>query len=145
MAKKSSPAVCLRCGRSPQEAPGEWNVVYRRGVRVGLLCPEDQTAEENAEAVITEATTDYTKHRYVRPGNPEYNRAAAEAMAATVEDVWREYLELIVATGEAAELDPFALADRAMERWPGRPRSEEKRLEYREEIAQDYATRLRIE
>ncbi len=38
----------------------QWNGVFDRGRLVGALCPDCQTPEENAEAVINGATTDYT-------------------------------------------------------------------------------------
>ena len=38
---------------------GDWNATVKRGVVVGSLCPNYQTPEENAEAVVNEATTVY--------------------------------------------------------------------------------------
>ncbi|MDC8973986.1 hypothetical protein [Mycobacterium marinum] len=37
-----------------------WNVVVERGYVTGLLCPNCQTPQENAEAAVNEATLDYT-------------------------------------------------------------------------------------
>jgi hypothetical protein len=50
-----------RCDRCRRRLRGgtDWNVVVERGVITGLLCPDCQTPDENAEAVINEATTDY--------------------------------------------------------------------------------------
>ena len=50
--------VCQRCGRR-YRGTGEWNVVVENGVITGVLCPGCQTPEENAEAVINEATLVY--------------------------------------------------------------------------------------
>ncbi|WP_336879883.1 hypothetical protein [Rhodococcus globerulus] len=51
-------ARCRRCNRR-YRGKGEWNCVASRGVIVGYLCPRCQTPEENAEAEINFATTDY--------------------------------------------------------------------------------------
>ena len=51
-------ARCQRCGRR-YRGTGEWNVVVENGVITGVLCPGCQTPEENAEAVINEATLVY--------------------------------------------------------------------------------------
>jgi hypothetical protein len=37
----------------------DWNVTFLDGVVAGLLCPQCQTPEEDAEAEINEATLDY--------------------------------------------------------------------------------------
>lgn len=49
---------CTRCGRR-YRGQDDWNAVARQGVILGVLCPACQTPEENAEAVIKEATLDY--------------------------------------------------------------------------------------
>lgn len=52
---------CSRCQRklrNPRTGDG-WNVTVKAGVVHGYLCPGCQTAEENAEAVINESTTEY--------------------------------------------------------------------------------------
>jgi hypothetical protein len=49
---------CDRC-RKRYRGCGDWNLVVRQGFIVGHLCPTCQTPEENAEAVINEATIDY--------------------------------------------------------------------------------------
>lgn len=49
---------CRRRNRNPSVAAG-WNATLRQGVIVGYLCPGCQTPEENAEAEVNEATTDY--------------------------------------------------------------------------------------
>lgn len=43
---------CSRCGRK-YKGLGDWNYVFRGGARVGTLCPDCQTPEENAEAGST--------------------------------------------------------------------------------------------
>lgn len=49
---------CSRCGRR-WRGQEDWNATMKGGVIVGALCPDCQTAAENAEAVINEATLDY--------------------------------------------------------------------------------------
>lgn len=56
---------CMRCGRRNRMQPG-WNVVMKGGKPVGLLCPDCQTPEENAEAEINMATTTYSRDAFGR-------------------------------------------------------------------------------
>ena len=49
---------CARCGRR-YRGHGEWNVSMTQGQATGLLCPACQSPEENAEALINEATVNY--------------------------------------------------------------------------------------
>ncbi|PSK90583.1 hypothetical protein CLV30_1388 [Haloactinopolyspora alba] len=49
---------CDRCNRR-WRGQGDWNGTFERGRMVGALCPACQTPQENAEAVINEATLDY--------------------------------------------------------------------------------------
>jgi hypothetical protein len=50
-------AKCARCGQPYRGVEGEeWNAVFEEGRVVGLICPDCQTPEENAEAVINEPT-----------------------------------------------------------------------------------------
>ncbi|WP_199700477.1 hypothetical protein [Galactobacter valiniphilus] len=58
----SSCTHCMRCRRK-YRGRGEWNLVFAKGYVTGALCPSCQTPEENAEAVINEATLDYSKGR----------------------------------------------------------------------------------
>lgn len=57
---------CMRCDRK-YKGRGDWNVVFRKGAPVGLLCPDCQTPEENAEAAINEATLEYSLDDQGRP------------------------------------------------------------------------------
>ncbi|BBY33371.1 hypothetical protein BST33_09985 [Mycolicibacter minnesotensis] len=61
-------ARCERCGRRLRNlgAGDGWNVRAERGVILGLICPGCQTAGENAEALINEATLDYANDQYGR-------------------------------------------------------------------------------
>lgn len=52
------PTRCQRCSRR-YRGQTNWNVVVDKGVTTGILCPDCQTPEENAEAEINEATLDY--------------------------------------------------------------------------------------
>ncbi|MGW1790930.1 hypothetical protein ACWCO0_32605 [Streptomyces tubercidicus] len=59
-AAEAADIVCDRCKRSVlQDDSDGWNVVLDKGYAVGFLCPDCQTAEENAEAEVHEATLDY--------------------------------------------------------------------------------------
>jgi hypothetical protein len=49
-----------RCRRTTRlGCAKEWNATFRAGRIVCFLCPGRQTPEENAEAIMNEATTDY--------------------------------------------------------------------------------------
>lgn len=49
---------CARCDRR-YRYKGDWNCTVRRGVVLGVLCPQCQSPEENAEAILNEATLTY--------------------------------------------------------------------------------------
>lgn len=50
---------CARCNRRQRAGSEGWNVAADNGVVVAFICPRCQTPEENAEAIINEATLDY--------------------------------------------------------------------------------------
>lgn len=53
---------CARCGKVEFAGNADrWNVVFNMGRVAGFLCPDCQTAEEDIEAQVNEATTDYSK------------------------------------------------------------------------------------
>ena len=56
----SSCTHCMRCRRK-YRGRGEWNMVFAEGFVTGVVCPSCQSPEESAEAVINEATLDYSK------------------------------------------------------------------------------------
>lgn len=56
---------CSACARRLRSMEG-WNVTLKAGVIVGYTCPDCQTAEQNAEAEINQATTDYGTDRFGR-------------------------------------------------------------------------------
>lgn len=58
---------CDRCGRR-WRGQEDWNAKFKQGVVVGALCAACQTPEENAEAVINEATVDHEKGRVDEKG-----------------------------------------------------------------------------
>jgi hypothetical protein len=68
---------CSRCNRRVGDDPNGvvgWNLMYRKGVVVWVLCPGDQTPEGNAEAEINEATLDYSEDAQGRAiGLPKIN------------------------------------------------------------------------
>lgn len=56
---------CSRCRKVCRDMT-DWNAVYSAGCVTGFLCPTCQTAEENAEAVVNEATLTYATDRFGR-------------------------------------------------------------------------------
>lgn len=50
---------CVKCGKK-NRGRGDWNVEIKNGVAQWIICPSCQSPEQNAEAAINEATTDYT-------------------------------------------------------------------------------------
>ena len=53
---------CSRCRRRATTKVASrdlWNVTVEQGRAIGALCPACQTTEENIEAEINHATTDY--------------------------------------------------------------------------------------
>ncbi|MFI1225918.1 MULTISPECIES: hypothetical protein [unclassified Streptomyces] len=59
MALKTSSDRCLRCATIRDEAEGGWNADWRQGRKQGLVCPDCQTPEEAAEALVKTAYLDY--------------------------------------------------------------------------------------
>lgn len=57
---------CSRCGKRLRGVGDGWNATLSRGVVVGVLCPDCQTPDENAEAEINLATTDYGVNAFGR-------------------------------------------------------------------------------
>jgi hypothetical protein len=53
--------VCRRCLRLMDQGEKNWNAQWTAGVLTGHVCPACQTAEENAEAEINDATLDLYK------------------------------------------------------------------------------------
>ncbi|MFJ3955395.1 hypothetical protein ACIPXV_36070 [Streptomyces libani] len=58
--EQATDIVCDRCKRPLRGEEDGWNVVLDKGYAIGHLCPDCQTAEENAEAEVHEATLDYS-------------------------------------------------------------------------------------
>jgi hypothetical protein len=56
--RRDPPGRCSRCGR-PHLGEPDWNATVQGGRPVEHVCPDCQTLEENTEAVINEATTEY--------------------------------------------------------------------------------------
>ncbi|RFA15853.1 hypothetical protein B7R22_05450 [Subtercola boreus] len=73
MKTKTVRHTCSRCGRTGRDR-GNWNFEMHQGVPVAIICPACQTAEENAEAEINEATLDYI-------GTDAFGRAVATSKA----------------------------------------------------------------
>src|SRR4051812_33682873 len=74
MTVTSQALKCSHCRRRYRQGSTDahlWNATMKAGVRTGVLCPACQTPDENAEAVINEATLDY--------GVDGLGRAAAQA------------------------------------------------------------------
>ncbi len=105
---------CARCGRR-HRGQTDWNAVYQHGVVTHYLCPDDQTPQDNAEAVINEATG-VRVGREVRPGDPGYGESVIAHIVEVADEVIVEWLGSIVASGEPAALDLDELTDRTMAR-----------------------------
>src|SRR5215211_7124598 len=120
MTETSKIIRCSRCNRRMRRAiepgRGEWNATFVHGVLTGYLCPDCQTPEENTEAVINEATGSSQIAKTIRRGEPEFAEAAARHVIAVANDIWRERLQEIVASGQTGAIDPTALADRTTAR-----------------------------
>ncbi len=71
---------CSRCQRR-YRGQGDWNATVERGVIVGVLCPDCQTPDENAEAEINAATLDYKRDQagVSRAGRRRPNRRKRSA------------------------------------------------------------------
>jgi len=85
-------AKCTRCQKK-YRSRGEWNAVYNAGIMTGILCPACQTPEENAEAVINQATTFYGTTQPAQPAD------VAELLVNRCEKAVRKFAELAVDTG----------------------------------------------
>ena len=70
MRQATTPVHCYRCERKSRNYAG-WNIEFDNGHAVGFLCPNCQTPEENAEAVINEATIDYSNLTWQRKNGGE--------------------------------------------------------------------------
>ncbi|MCF3177299.1 hypothetical protein IPZ61_28785 [Streptomyces sioyaensis] len=66
--EQATDIVCDRCKRPLHGEGGGWNVVLDKGYASGHLCPDCQTAEENAEAEVHQATLDYSAGRVDEDG-----------------------------------------------------------------------------
>jgi hypothetical protein len=54
-------ARCRRRYRAGAKDADRWNAGFSKGYLTGVVCPDCQTPEENAEAEINDATLDYSK------------------------------------------------------------------------------------
>lgn len=61
---------CDRCKKRMRNGK-DWNATFKAGVVVGHLCPHCQTAEETLEAMVNEATIDYTATQTIPYGLTE--------------------------------------------------------------------------
>ena len=136
MTEKTKIIRCQRCNRrmrrTIEPGRGEWNEVWTLGNLSGWLCPDCQTAEDNAEAVINAATTDYSTanlyhwHEHTIEENAE---VIIQAFQQHTEKVWRERLREVIASGNTIQLDINALTERAWttlpEQWRGTARTPE--------------------
>lgn len=62
--------TCTLCANTGTDR-GDWNGSYRSGRLLSIICPDCQSADQNAEAAINEATLDYSMNAFgqvvVRP------------------------------------------------------------------------------
>jgi len=68
---------CSRCGKRCRNfaAAEEWNATVERSAITEVVCPRCQTALENAEATVNEATLDYTNIGGLFVGRPKIGGA----------------------------------------------------------------------
>lgn len=113
--RMSAAKKCMRCGRRMRweiETDGqEWNVLFVHGFVSGIICPGCQTAAENAEAVINEATGASTGG-WSRTDPQAY----LEHIEAVANDVYREGLTEVASSGGGVAADPHLLADQTMDK-----------------------------
>jgi len=68
--------TCSRCQRVSRATKARaWNVTVRAGVPIGHVCPDCQTPQENAEAEINLATTNYFVKDGLLMGRPKLGGA----------------------------------------------------------------------
>ncbi|GAA5610572.1 hypothetical protein CP981_15735 [Streptomyces platensis] len=75
--EQATDIVCDRCRRTLRGADDGWNVVMDSGYAVGYLCPDCQTAEENAEAEVHQATLDYNAGQVDEHGRVRWPKRGA--------------------------------------------------------------------
>lgn len=63
--KRALKVRCSRCDQ-PWDQQDDWNAELKSGFVVAVLCPACQSPEENAEAVINEATVAYQDTKVFR-------------------------------------------------------------------------------
>ena len=119
MSRKVRPlGHCSRCTRAcwkGSDDASRWNTEFDRGVLVGLICPQCQTPEENAEAEVKTATLDYVNvtpdadgrqkiaplggwHTFTALGHPLVRKDKTVHMALAVVDA-----ELRIAVGPQSD------------------------------------------
>ena len=113
LAKAQHRSHCIRC-RQP-EVPGQWNVRYKQGLEVGLVCPDCQTDEESLGADVSEALIDYSAGGPAKAGTFTQNqveRNVTLALVAYLEEVVARNLRESGATGVSVDvIVADALAD----------------------------------
>ena len=72
--------------------PGQWNVLYKQGLEVGLVCPDCQTDEESLGADVSEALIDNSAGGPAGAGMFTQNQVERNVTLALV-----AYLEEVVA------------------------------------------------
>jgi hypothetical protein len=101
---------CERC-KKRYRGSGDWNATVRGGKVVGVLCPDCQTPDENAEAVVNQATLVYGRNAEGQViGRPKVEAVDTEALVLDLirrtEEALQRLASLVVETGM-----PFALDD----------------------------------
>lgn len=83
---------CDRCAAEVRldDAPDDWNAVFKDGRVIGHLCPGCQTPEENAEAEINAATMDYSRGGWTDDGRLH---APPKGLPATKEEILEDLWE----------------------------------------------------
>lgn len=115
---------CSRCGRRMRSAAG-WNAVFHLGYVTGYLCPDCQTPEENAEAVVNEATgttAGLTRREWTEHTPDENARLLIDMLRRAAEQTWRTWQQEVARDlppeGGDVVVDVDALTDRTWSEVP---------------------------
>lgn len=135
-------ANCMRCARRYRAFTKEaerWNVDYRSGFIMGLLCPGCQTVEENLEAEINLIDLKRSKvAKFKSLSNWKQPELIVQAIDQQVARVVRQHRDNAQALGETHLLvDIQGWAREAVDEWPGSKGQPQAGLETAYAVAED--------
>lgn len=117
MKAKDAPAPvakCVHCDRV-LTTQNDWIVDAVHGRPIAFYCPEHQSPEHRADALMREAVDGQA--RLAMPGTDDYDRAIVGAVAKIADDVFFEWLQDVADGSQDGEhFNPSALADKALDR-----------------------------